>query len=61
MLAMVKDAKPSPVTPAPSQQDVQDPEAKHGPGYDNDTSGWVRGMGNQSPHPHFDTHKSGSK
>lgn len=46
--------KDSGVTPAPSQQGVQDPEAKHGSGYDNDASGWVRGMGSQSPHPHFD-------
>jgi|KBSMisStaDraftv2_1062788.scaffolds.fasta_scaffold27946_3 hypothetical protein len=47
------------VTPAKSQQPPQDPEDKHGAKYDNDASGWVRGVG--SPYPHFDTHKSGSK
>lgn len=57
---MVTNAKPSPVTPAPSQQEVQDPEAKHGPGYDNDhKSDWVRGYGSKM-HPYFDKHKSGS-
>lgn len=33
-------------------QKPQDPEDKHGPGYDNDTSGWVKGDG--KPYPHFD-------
>jgi hypothetical protein len=32
----------------------QSPEDKHGPKYDNDASGWVRGMGPQSPYPTFD-------
>lgn len=53
-------AKESGVTPAPSQQAPQDPEDKHASGYDNDASGWVRGMGKESPHPKFDRHKSGS-
>lgn len=44
-----------------SQQKVQDPEAMHGPGYDNDAGGWVRGMGKQSPHPAFDAGPSGSR
>ena len=47
------------VTPAKSEQAPQCPEDKHGAGYDNDASGWVRGVG--KPYPHFDTHKSGSK
>lgn len=47
------------ITPAPSQQAPQSPEDKHGPDYDNNAGGWVRGMGKQSPHPHFD--KSGGK
>ena len=37
----------------PKEQAVQTQDAKHGPGYDNETSGWVRGMGKQ-PHPAFD-------
>lgn len=47
---------------AKDQQYQQDPESKHDTSYDNDASGWVRGMGKTSPHPHFDrNHKSGSK
>ena len=38
-------------------QAPQDPMDKHGPGYDNDASGWVRGMGPQSPYPDFDKTK----
>lgn len=45
------------VMPQPAdQQKPQDPEDKHGPKYDNDTSGWVRGVGQK---PGFDTHKAG--
>ncbi len=35
-------------------QAAQFPEDKHGEKYDNDTSGWVRGMGPKSPYPDFD-------
>jgi hypothetical protein len=43
------------VTPALSEQPPQFPDDKHGAAYDNDASGWVRGMGGQSPHPKFDS------
>lgn len=32
----------------------QDPIDKHGADYNNDASGWVRGMGSKSPYPTFD-------
>jgi len=35
-------------------QAPQSPEDKHGPKYDNDTSGWVRGMPNAEAKPGFD-------
>lgn len=35
------------------QQKPQFPEDQHGPGYDNDTSGWVDGK-TDNPYPHFD-------
>ena len=41
---------------------MQAPQAindEHGPGYDADSTGWVRGHG--EPYPHFDKHRSGSK
>jgi hypothetical protein len=47
----------SPVTPAPDESQCQfadDKTADHV-----DASGWVRGMGGQSPHPHFDRRVSG--
>lgn len=31
-----------------SKSAPQDPECKHGPDYDNDAHGWVRGMPNES-------------
>lgn len=37
---------------ATDHQAPQDPEDKHGPKYDNDASGWVRGVGD--PYPNFD-------
>ena len=37
----------------------QDPQDEQEKGYANDAAGWVRGMGPQSPHPHFDKHKAG--
>ena len=39
-----------------SLQAPQAPEDRHCPGYDNDTSGWVRGVGQK---PGFDKHKAG--
>jgi hypothetical protein len=48
----VQDSQPQPV----DQQKPQDPEDKHGPKYDNDTKGWVKGDGQ---YPNFDTHKAG--
>jgi hypothetical protein len=46
--------------PDPKQQAVQTPDAKHGPGYDNDVKkNWLRGYG--KPHPHFDSGKSGDR
>jgi hypothetical protein len=50
--------KNSPVSPAPSESECQfrdDKVATH-----NDASGWVRGMGGQSPHPAFDRRVSGA-
>ena len=41
---------------------MQAPQAvndEHGPGYDNDAQGWVRGRG--KPYPHFDSGPSGSR
>lgn len=35
-----------------NENEPQDPVDKHGPGYDNDASGWVRGQG--EPYPNFD-------
>lgn len=35
-------------------QAPQSPEDKHGPKYDNDTSGWVRGMPSAEAKPGFD-------
>jgi hypothetical protein len=49
--------KNSPVSPAPDESQPQfrdDKVATH-----NDASGWVRGVGGQSPHPHFDRRVSG--
>jgi hypothetical protein len=45
-------------------REMQAPQSvndKHGHTYDNDTKGWVRGMGKYAPYPYFDKHKSGSK
>ena len=39
----------------------QDPVDKHDPNYDNDTSGWVHGAGEDATKkPSFDKHKSGT-
>ena len=41
-------------------REMQAPQAvndHHGAGYDNDASGWVRGVG--KPHPHFDSKREG--
>jgi hypothetical protein len=49
----------SAVSPAPDESQVQfsdDKVATH-----NDASGWVRGQGNQAPHPKFDSGPSGSR
>jgi hypothetical protein len=51
--------KNSQVSPAPDEsapQFADDKTADH-----NDASGWVRGMGGQSPHPKFDSGPSGSR
>lgn len=45
--------------PAPNELDAvyqkpQAPQDRHGPKYDNDCDGWVRGMGKESPYPTFD-------
>jgi hypothetical protein len=58
--ASYKFGRNSPVTPAPdeSQPQFQTDKAAHL----NDTrEGWQRGMGSQSPHPHFDSGPSGSR
>src|SRR5438552_12268747 len=47
--------KNSPVTPAPDESAPQFRDDKCSD-Y-NDASGWVRGMGSQSPHPYFDAGK----
>ena len=44
-----------------NEQPPQDPIDKHDPNYDNDASGWVRGMGSESPYPHFDSGPSGNR
>lgn len=36
-----------------THQAPQDPIDKHGAKYDNDATGWVRGMGKKSPYPEF--------
>ena len=44
-------------------REMQAPQAindHHGANYDNDATGWVRGMA-KDPYPHFDKHRSGSK
>jgi hypothetical protein len=53
--------KNSPVSPAPDEQSPQFRDDKHGKAYDNDASGWVRGMGGQAPHPKFDSGPSGHR
>jgi hypothetical protein len=45
--------------PKLNSQANQAPEDRHAPGYDNQTKGWVRGMG--SPHPKFDSGPSGNR
>lgn len=41
--------------PSGSEQAIQCPEDKHGPKYDNDASGWVRGAGGTATNkPGFD-------
>lgn len=45
--------------PYPSYEQEQAPQSpcdRHGPGYDNDTLGWVRGQGQN---PNFDKKKPG--
>jgi hypothetical protein len=49
----------SPVTPAPDESQPQFRDDKVGT--HDDASGWVRGMGGQSPHPKFDSGPSGSR
>lgn len=44
---------------AKDQQAQQDPESKHEAKYDNDASGWVRGVG--KPYPTFDSGPSGNR
>jgi hypothetical protein len=51
--------KNSPVTPAPTEWAPQFRDDKCSD-Y-NDASGWVRGMGRQSPHPKFDAGPSGTR
>ncbi len=51
--------RPEHVTPAFDEQAPQFASDKHGATYDNDADGWVRGMGGESPHPHFDHGPSG--
>ena len=41
-------------SPSNKEQQPQFAEEKHGAKYDNDASGWVRGMGPKSPYPNFD-------
>lgn len=47
--------------PGRHQQKPEDPQDQQAPGYDNDSHGWVRGMGRESPHPHFDRSPPGDK
>jgi hypothetical protein len=57
--ATYRQAKNSPVTPAPDESQCQFPSEKIAS--HNDAGGWVRGMGNQSPHPFFDSGLSGAR
>jgi hypothetical protein len=58
--ATFREAKNSAVSPAPSEQACQFPSEKVAD--HNDTrEAWVRGMGNQSPHPFFDNGVSGHR
>ena len=43
----------------PAYQKPQGPEDRQAPSYENDSTGWVRGMGGESPHPRFDPGPSG--
>ena len=52
------DQLPNPPTGC-ELQCPQAPEDRHGPGYDNDTKGWVRGMPSAEAKPGFDKHKAG--
>ena len=43
-------------------REMQAPQAvndHHGHAYDNDATGWVRGMGPKAPYPHFDKRREG--
>ena len=43
-------------------REMQAPQAvndHHGHAYDNDSKGWVRGMGPKAPYPHFDKNRRG--
>jgi hypothetical protein len=50
----------SPVTPAPDEQSPQFHDDKTSDHVDT-REAWCRGMGNQSPHPKFDSGPSGSR
>ena len=45
----------------PAYQKPQAPESRQAPEYDNDATGWVRGMGSESPYPKFDHGPSGHR
>lgn len=55
--ATYRQAKNSPVSPAPDESAPQFPSEKVAD--HNDASGWVRGQGSQAPHPKFDSGPSG--
>ena len=57
--ATFRPARNSPVSPAPDEQACQFPTEKIADHVD--TSGWVRGMGGEAPHPFFDSGPSGHR
>jgi hypothetical protein len=57
--ATYRQAKNSPVTPAPDESQPQFACEKASDL--NDASGWVRGKGSEAPHPKFDSGPSGHR
>ena len=59
---MAKEPKAADCKPGEASQALQKPqfpEDQHCPNYDNDASGWVRGVPSGEAKPGFDKHKAG--